>query len=66
MEVGKLIERLARLDEAEVVDTTPLQQKVIDIETNIGGLGSAAARKEKEVKQQLQDLWESKGIGVKH
>ena len=52
--------------EAEVIDTTPLQQKVTDIETNIGGLGSAAARKEKEVKQQLQDLWESKGIGVKH
>jgi hypothetical protein len=52
--------------EAEVIDTTPLQQKVTDIETNIGGLGSAAARKEKEVKQHLQDLWESKGIGVKH
>jgi hypothetical protein len=52
--------------EAEVIDTTPLQQKVTDIETNIGGLGSAAARKEKEVKQHLQDLWESKGISPKH
>lgn len=46
--------------EAEASDVTPLQQKVTDIETNIGGLGSAAARKEREVKQHLQDLWESR------
>lgn len=52
--------------EAEASDTAPLQQKVIDIETNIGGLGAAAARKEQEVKQQLQALWESKGGGTKH
>ncbi len=52
--------------EAEASDATPLQQKVTDIETNIGELGSAVARKEQEVKQHLQDLWESKGIGVKH
>ncbi|GBO51529.1 hypothetical protein APA_493 [Pseudanabaena sp. lw0831] len=52
--------------EAEASDTTPLQQKVTDIETNIGELGTAAARKEQEVKQHLQDLWESKGVGIKH
>lgn len=52
--------------EAEASDTTPLQQKFTDIETNIGGLGSAIARKEQEVKQQLQDLWESKDVGTKH
>ena len=46
--------------EAEASDTTPLQQKVTDIETNIGGLGSAVARKEQEVKQHLQDLWEGR------
>ena len=46
--------------EAEASDTTPLQQKVTDIETNIGGLGSVVARKEQEVKQHLQDLWESR------
>ncbi|OYQ62545.1 hypothetical protein B9G53_21605 [Pseudanabaena sp. SR411] len=51
--------------EAEASGTIPLQQKVTDIENNIGGLGAVVARKEKEVKQHLQEIWESKGVGSK-
>ncbi len=51
--------------EAEASGTIPLQQKVTDIESNIGGLGAVVARKEKEVKQHLQEIWEGKSVGTK-
>lgn len=52
--------------EAEASGTVPLQQKQTEIENNLGELGSVAARKEQEVKQQLQELWENKGFDSKH
>ena len=51
--------------EAEASGTAPLQQKQTEIENNLGELGSVAARKEQEVKQQLQELWENKGFDSK-
>ena len=52
--------------EAEANGTIPLQQKQAEIETNLGDLGSVVARKEKEVKQHLQELWDNKMSGSKH
>ncbi len=46
--------------EAEASDVIPLQEKVTEIENNIGGLGSLVARKEQEVKRHLQELWEDR------
>ena len=52
--------------EAEANGTIPLQQKQAEIETNLGDLGSVVARKEKEVKQHLQELWDNKMSDSKH
>jgi hypothetical protein len=52
--------------EAEASGTVPLLQKQTEIENNLGEFGSAAARKEQEVKQQLQELWKDQGFGSKH
>jgi hypothetical protein len=52
--------------EADASGTIPLQQKQTEIERNVGEFGSAIARKEQEVKQQLQEIWEDKGFGPKH
>ena len=51
--------------EAKASGTIPLQQKQADIESNIGDFGSVIARKEQEVKHQLQELWEKKVSGTK-
>ncbi len=52
--------------EAEASGTIPLQEKQAEIETNLGDFGSVVARKEKEVKQHLQELWDNKVSGSKH
>ncbi|PZO38857.1 MAG: histidine kinase [Pseudanabaena frigida] len=52
--------------EAETSGTIPLQQKQLEIEQNLGDLGSVVARKEKEIKQNLQERWEDKISGSKH
>jgi hypothetical protein len=52
--------------EAEASGTIPLQQKKTEIESNLGEFGSVVARKEQEIKQQLQEIWEDKGFGSKH
>lgn len=52
--------------EAEASGTIPLQQKQDEIENNLGELGSIVARKEKEVIDRLQDLWETKVSDSKH
>lgn len=46
--------------EADASGVIPLQEKVTEIENNIGGLGSSVARKEQEVKRHLQELWEDR------
>ncbi len=49
--------------EAEANGTIlPLQQKQVEIEHNLGELGSVVARKEQEIKQNLQELWKNKGV----
>lgn len=51
--------------EAAASGTVPLQQKQAEAESNFGDLGSVVARKEKEVKQHLQELWKDKVSGSK-
>ena len=46
--------------EAEASGTLPLHQKQSEIEHNFGELGKVVAQKENEVKERLQELWQSK------
>jgi chaperonin cofactor prefoldin len=46
--------------EAEANDTIPLSKKQSEVEGNLGNLGAVVARKEQEVKERLQDLWQTK------
>lgn len=52
--------------EAEANGVIPLQQKQAEIETNMGELGSVAARKEKQIKQNLKEIWKGKDAAPKH
>jgi hypothetical protein len=45
--------------EVEAGGTDPVQQKQVEIESNAGKAGSAVARKEQEIKQQLKELWQT-------
>ncbi|MCY7333751.1 MAG: histidine kinase [Pseudanabaena sp. CAN_BIN31] len=46
--------------EAEASGTLPLHQKQSEIEHNFGELGTVVARKEQEVKEHLQEIWQGK------
>jgi hypothetical protein len=45
--------------EAETSGTIPLEQRQQDASRRVADAGSAAARKEALIKQQLRDLWQS-------
>ncbi|WP_103670899.1 hypothetical protein [Pseudanabaena sp. BC1403] len=51
--------------EADASGVIPLQQKQIEIEKNIGELGSVAARKEEQIKQGFKEIWKSKDSVIK-
>jgi hypothetical protein len=51
--------------EAETSGTIPMQQKQAELECNVGDFGAVVARKEKEITQNLQDLWQDKVSGTK-
>lgn len=50
-------QKKAEADESGVI---PLQERVTEIEDKVGGFGSVVARKEQEVKQHLQEIWQSR------
>lgn len=45
--------------EAQRSGTIPLEQKQVETDRQVGDAGSAAARKEAVIKQQIKELWQS-------
>ncbi|HEY9764365.1 MAG TPA: hypothetical protein V6D07_17695, partial [Trichocoleus sp.] len=44
---------------SEAKGITPVQETQIDVEAKLNDLGGAAARRERQIKARLRDLWES-------
>ncbi len=45
--------------EAQASGTIPLEQKQVETDRQVGDAGSAAARKEAVIKQQIKELWQT-------